>query len=87
MPELGSRSTNLLTFLLRVPRLVLVLGVVALLLAGAFLPGVLGAVFLVLVAALLGWFARLNWDPSTPGARTARLVAIVVLLAFAVSKL
>ena len=87
MPELGSRSTTLLTFLLRLPRLVLVLGVVAIVLAGAFLPGALGAALLVGIAGLLGWFAWLNWAAAGPGPRGARLAAVAVLLACAVAKL
>lgn len=87
MPELGSRSATLLTFLLRLPRIVLVLGVVAILLAGAFVPGVIGSALVVVIAGLLGWLAWLNWGSSSPGARVARVAAIALLLTYAVTKL
>ena len=87
MPELGSRSATLLTFLLSLPRIVLVLGVAAILLTGAFVPGVLGAALVVVIAGLLGWLAWLNWGSSSPGARVMRVAAIALLLAFAVTKI
>ncbi|EXG80451.1 DUF6703 family protein [Cryptosporangium arvum] len=86
MPELGSRSTTLLTFLLRLPRLVLILGVMALVLAGAFLPGVFGAAFIVLIAALVAWLAWLGWDSAAPMARLGRAAVVGVLLLLAVLK-
>lgn len=86
MPEPGSRSATLLTFLLRLPRLVLVLGVMVILLTGAFLPGVTGAALVVVIAGLVGWLAWINWGSAGPGARIARLAAIALLLAFACTK-
>ncbi|SHN25508.1 DUF6703 family protein [Cryptosporangium aurantiacum] len=85
-PPLGPRSAALLAFLLRLPRFVLVLGVMAILLAGAFLPGIPGAVLVLAIAALLAWLARLAWRSASSGARAGRVVAVAVLLAFALTK-
>ncbi|MFI5954826.1 DUF6703 family protein [Cryptosporangium sp. NPDC051539] len=83
----GPRSAALLAYLLRVPRFALVLAVIVLFLAGAFLPGVAGAVLVLVIAALVGWLAWLAWGSASPGTRAVRVVAVVVLLTFATAKI
>jgi uncharacterized membrane protein len=82
----GPRSAALLATLVRVPRLVLVLGVVVILLGGAFAPSPFGPALLVVVAALVGWLTSLTWNNSTPGSRLARILVVAAVLAFAVSR-
>lgn len=84
--RLGSRSAGLLALLLRTPRLLVVLGVLALLLAGAFLPGAAGAALLLVLAALLGWLAWVTWPALPPGGRAGRVAAVGVLVVLAGSK-
>jgi hypothetical protein len=69
-----------------VPRLALVLGVVVILLGGAFAPVPLGPALLVVVAALVGWLTWLTWNAATPGSRLARVLVIGALVAFAISR-
>ncbi|WP_420843227.1 DUF6703 family protein [Cryptosporangium phraense] len=82
----GPRSAALLARLLRAPRFALVLAVVVVFGAGAFLPGVVGAALVLVIAALVGWLAWIVWGSASPGARAGRVVVVVLLLAFAVSK-
>jgi hypothetical protein len=80
-------SRRLLDILARAPRVVIVLVVLALLLGGAFLPGVYGAVPLLIIAALLSWLCRLAWRTTPPTGRFGRLLVVALLVAFAAVKL
>ena len=54
-----------------------------LLVTGLAVPGWLGALALVLVAAFLGWLAALSWPRLGPATRLLRVAAIVGLLVIA----
>jgi hypothetical protein len=76
-------SATPLVFLHQLPRWVLLLALFALLLAGMLGTGWLGAIALLMLAALLGWLAFLSW-PSTPlSGRLLRLGAFVFLILLA----
>ena len=55
----------------------------ALLIAGLAVPGWIGAVALVLVAAFLGWLAAVSWPRLTPSGRLLRVAAIAGVLVIA----
>jgi hypothetical protein len=61
--------------------------VLAVVLAGLFLPGVPGAIAIGLLAALLVWLLAFSWSVATTGLRMARLVIIVALIGYAVWKI
>jgi asparagine N-glycosylation enzyme membrane subunit Stt3 len=70
-------------FLGGLPRWLPLVVVAALMAAGLLVGGVIGAVFLVVVAGLAGWLAVLSWDGTPPAGRALRLAVIVVLLVIA----
>jgi uncharacterized protein DUF6703 len=72
-----------LVFLHQLPRWVLPLVLVALLLAGMLGTGWVGALALIVLAALLAWLAYLSW-PTTPLAgRLLRAGAFILLVLLA----
>jgi uncharacterized protein DUF6703 len=77
--ELERRSRPWLVRLAALPRWSVVVAVLVLTIAGLLLPGIAGAVVLLLVAALATWLTALSWPVISPGARGAR-VAILLLL-------
>nr|WP_307833860.1 DUF6703 family protein [Actinoplanes italicus] len=58
----------------------------ALLLAGLFLPGIVGALLLGLLAAGLGTLTFTTWPVQPPVTRVVRVVLITLLVVAAVSK-
>jgi uncharacterized protein DUF6703 len=58
--------------------------VAALLIVGLAVPGWLGAVALVLVAAFLGWLASLSWPRVGTSGRLLRLAAVAAVLVVAI---
>lgn len=70
-----------------VPRWLLLVGVLALLLAGLLLTGVAAAVCLLLLAAFMSWLAALSWPALNTGARLMRVAVVALVLASAVIKL
>jgi hypothetical protein len=54
---------------------------------GLVLPGVVGAVLLLLTVAVMGLLSYLAWPSVTPPLRLARLVILLAVVVFAVSKL
>ena len=54
-----------------------------LLVTGLAVPGWIGAVALVLLAAVLGWLAALSWPRLGTGPRLQRVAAVVVVLVLA----
>ena len=59
--------------------------VVALLLVvGLAVPGWLGAIALILVAAFLGWLAALSWPQTSTGGRLLRVAAVAGVLVVAI---
>ena len=81
------RSATLLIRLARVPRFLLILGALALLLGGLFAPGIIGALLLLVMAALIGWLAWLGRAGQTPGALALRGIVVIAFLVLAASKL
>jgi hypothetical protein len=55
----------------------------ALFITGLAVPGLIGAVALVLVAAFLGWLAAVSWPRLTPSGRLLRVAAIACVLVVA----
>jgi len=86
-PSTGpSRSQVGLVLLSRLPRPVVLLAVLALVVGGLAVPGIGGALLLVVVGALLAWLLRLAWPVLTPPARAMRLVTVAALLGYAAWK-
>jgi hypothetical protein len=83
---LGPASARLLAVMARMPRVVIVAIVLAILLGGVALPGVAGAVLLLVIAALLGWLCRLTWAVTPVGGRAVRVAAAAFLVAVTVLK-
>lgn len=61
-------------------------GTLALLLAGLFLPGIVGALLLGLLAAGLIGLTATTWPVQTPATRVVRVVLLTLLVVAAVSK-
>lgn len=81
------RAAVVIVWLAHLPRLLPPLVVVLVFGGGLVLPGVFGAVLLLLIAAVLGLLSYLAW-PSVPARlRLARLVILAGVVAFAVYKL
>lgn len=59
---------------------------VLLLAGGLLLPGIAGAVFIALVALLLGWLVFLSWPALPLMGKGVRSVAIVLLVGAAVGR-
>lgn len=74
-------SATLLVFLHRLPRWVPLMLMLGLLTAALLLQGVLGAVFLVLLAVMLGWLAFISWPMLGAGDRGFRVASVLVVLA------
>ena len=81
--SLERSSARPLVMLHQLPVWVLPIVLAGLLVTGLAVPGWLGAVALVLVAAFLGWLAALSWPRLGPGTRLLRVAAIVGLLVIA----
>ena len=83
MPEksaLRRQSAVFLLYVHQLPRWVPLVLMLALLAAALLLKGVLGAVFLVALAAILVWLAFLSWPTLRPGDRAFRVLTIVLVL-------
>jgi hypothetical protein len=78
------RSAVLVTYLRRIPLVVVGAAVVALFMVGVFVPGPAGAVPLLVLAAFLAWLSYLGWPGLPPPARLIRLVGIGFVLVVAV---
>ncbi|GIF72302.1 DUF6703 family protein [Asanoa siamensis] len=63
------------------------LAALAFILAGLFLPGIIGGLVLLLLAAGLIALARMTWAVQAPQARVMRLVLITALIGIAVLKI
>ena len=71
----------------RLPRFVPFLVVAALLVAGLALQGAVGALLLLVLAALLGGLLALSWPALAPAARLLRLAVVLLVVGRAVSLL
>jgi hypothetical protein len=81
------RSILPLTYLNSLPRAVPFAAMMALLLVGLLVPGVLGFLALVVVAGFLIWLVYIGWPHLTRDSRVLRLLAVVLVLAGAVQHL
>lgn len=69
----------------RLPRAVPFLGVLALMLAGIFVPG-WGWVFLLVVVLFLAWTLYLAWPALDQGARAGRVAVLLIAVAVTVTQ-
>ncbi|WP_433468258.1 DUF6703 family protein [Spirillospora sp. CA-128828] len=80
------RSAAAVVFLHRLPRWILLAAVFVLLVIGMAGTGWVAAAGLLVLAAALGWFAYLNWPSLDGSGRVLRLVALAVLVGFALGR-
>ncbi|MFI0482058.1 DUF6703 family protein [Actinomadura sp. 9N215] len=73
-------------FLHRLPRWVLLVTVFALLVIGMVGTGWVAAAGVLVLAVALAWFAFLNWPALDGSGRALRVVALAVLVAFALGR-
>lgn len=79
-------SATPVVFLHRTPRWVLLVAVLALLVVGMAGTGWAAAAGGLVLAAALAWFAYLNWPALDGSGRALRVVALVVLVGFALGR-
>jgi Family of unknown function (DUF6703) len=77
---------NLLARLARINPTTAFVAALVLLLAGFFLPGIVGAALLVLLAAALTALTYTTWPVQSPSTRAVRIVLLVLLLAVIFAK-
>jgi len=77
---------NLLRRLARVNPTTAFVVALAVLLAGLFLPGIIGAALLFLLGAALAVLTFTTWPVQSPPVRAVRVTMLVLLLAAAVAK-
>lgn len=75
-----------MVFLHRLPRWVLLVAVFALLVVGMVGTGWVAAAGVLVLAVALGWFAFLNWPALDGSGRALRVVALAVLVGFALGR-
>jgi hypothetical protein len=81
------RSALVVIWLAHVPRAIPPLAIVVVFLTGLVLPGVAGAVLLLVTVVAMGLLSYLAW-PSVPARlRMIRLAILLAMLGFALSKL
>jgi hypothetical protein len=78
------RSTAVLSRLRSFPTWLPLVVALALTVAGLAIRGPLGAAFLLILAALLGWLCYLGWPTLPSNARLVRLLVLAIVLAVAV---
>ena len=79
-------SENLLRRLARVNPTTAFIVALALMLAGLFLPGIVGAALLFLLGAGLAALTFVTWPVQKPSTRAVRVLLLVLLLAAVVAK-
>jgi hypothetical protein len=77
-------SARPLVLLHQLPVWLLPIVVAALLVTGLAVPGLVGAIALLLVAAFLGWLAALSWPQTKSSGRLLRLASVACVLVVAV---
>jgi len=77
---------NLLRRLARVSPTAAFIVALAVLLAGFFAPGIIGAALLFLLGAALTALTITTWPVQTPSTRAVRVILLVLLFAAAVAK-
>lgn len=84
---LERRSSRPLAVLAALPRWSVVVGILVLVVAGLISPGLVGALLLLVVTALLTWLLTLAWPVLGVGGRANRILPLVLLVAYAGWKL
>jgi len=79
-------SDHLLRRLARVSPTLAFVAALAVLLAGLFLPGIIGAALLFLLGAALAALTFTTWPVQSPPVRAVRVTMLVLLFAVAVAK-
>jgi hypothetical protein len=69
------------------PRVLLVVLVVALLATGLAVPGFAGGLALLVLGLFLVWLGLLAWPVLTPGGRVVRMSVALLLVAYSLAKL
>lgn len=82
-----SPSENLLRRLSRINPTTAFLVALAVLLAGFFLPGIVGAAVLFLLGAAMAALTFTTWPVQSPSTRVVRVALLVLLLAVIVAKI
>ena len=77
-------SARPLVFLHQLPRWILLLIVLGLLISGFAVPGLIGAIALLLVVILLGWLAYLSWPSINASGRVLRVIALACMVGIVV---
>lgn len=77
---------NLLARLARINPTTAFVAALVLVLAGFFLPGIVGAALLVLLGAAVVMLTFTTWPVQSPSTRAVRIVLLVLLLAVIVAK-
>ena len=80
-------SDNLLRRLARIPPTMAFIAALVVLLAGLFLPGIVGAALLFVLGAVLVALTATTWPVQNAATRTVRVVMLVLLFAAVVAKL
>jgi hypothetical protein len=83
----SQRGGGLPARLARVRPLPAFFAALVLVVAGLFLPGIVGAFVLVVLVGAVGYVSALTWRVQPPGARVMRLGVLVLLAMIAVGKL
>lgn len=79
-------SDNLMRRLARVNPTTAFVVALAVMLAGLFLPGIIGGALLLLLAAALAALTLTTWPVQVPATRVVRVVLLALLFAAAVAK-
>ena len=77
---------NLLARLARIKPTAAFVGALALMLAGFFLPGIVGAALLLLLGAALAALTYTTWPVQSSSTRAVRIVLLLLLLAVILAK-
>lgn len=69
------------------PKWLIPLGMLAFLLVGLFVPGVVGGFFILIVGTFVGWLLFLSWPLLDPKAKIFRLLVVVVIIGSALTQI
>jgi hypothetical protein len=73
------RSAALLLWLRRLPTWAPLVVVIALVVAGLLIPGIVGAALLTVVLLFLVWLTYLAWPALSPSSRVLRLITLAIV--------
>jgi hypothetical protein len=85
--SLERRSHRPLARLAALPRWSVVVGILVLVVAALIVPGLVGALLLLVVGALLAWLLALAWPVLGIAGRANRILLLVLVVAYASWKL